>query len=348
MENLFYKILTITETIYFRCMRYLNIVKNAYLKSPNDENIYYVEEIYKNLTGIYIVVCKVKGNSCGVFSIPATELITKRQDILSNFDITDIINIVSIANSIKYNITLNDNNTATKFFPFLALLFSTSLIITNIQSSKLFSIFNTSMPAGIWSYSVTYILGDIITEVYGYKKTRTLIWGTIVANVFAMIFIYISINLPPSPYYAYQTQYSLVLGAVPRIIIASMASYWASEFLNSYIIARLKILQKGQQQWIRIISASIISISVDSVLFMIIAYAGKLPILEMIKVILQGYIFSITCEILAVPLIVIISIKLKRIEHIDIYDYLTNFSPFSMDINYEKLNNNYKQTKSRI
>ncbi|HLB43673.1 MAG TPA: queuosine precursor transporter [Gammaproteobacteria bacterium] len=315
-------------------------VKNSYIqKSDNKKCVYQVEEFYRSSAGKQMVVAKVIDSPRGFFKLSAIELALKRRDLLSGFSIDEIINIIGLAATEKEARITYKKPTTYKYFAFLAMLFGAVIITANIASSKLISILGYTMTGGALVYPVAYSLGDIITEVYGYKRTRQLIWGAIICNLFVIFFITIAILEPPSPYWHYQEAYALILGSVPRIIFASLTAYWAGEFVNSFIIAKLKIIYNGQHLWIRILSAAIFGITIDASVFVLIAFWGTLPIDQMIFLAVKVYLFNIISEIITIPFTMWLVSKIKAGEHLDIFDVNTKFTPFSLDVTYNEFNN---------
>ena len=303
-------------------------------EQKHTEYPYRFHDFYRKTNGAYIVVAKEEGNPRGIFKISATDLVGTRRDLLSKFNLDDKINIIGLATTESPPALEIKRSNNSRYFPLLAMIFGCSLITSNITSSKLMMFFGSTLTGGTLPYLITYVTGGIITEVYGYKKTRQLIWGAIICNLIMVLFITLAIISPSSPFWAHQKEYELVLGAVPRIILASLAGYFSGEFLNSYIIARLKIFQDGRQLWLRIVLSSIVAMTVDNFLFLSIAYFDVMPLSEMIRFSSQSYIIGLIFEWSAIPLIAFVTCKLKSIEHIDVFDINTNFTPFSLDVDY--------------
>jgi uncharacterized integral membrane protein (TIGR00697 family) len=300
---------------------------------------YEVIENHKNDAGENIVVVKINDSLGKVFKLPVLELINKRKDILEKFSVNDIVNIVGLASTMYSPIIVENKSSSYRYFAILAMLFGAALITSNIASSKLTSIFGIIMTGGTIPYAFTYSLGDIITEVYGYKRTRQLIWGAIASNVFVIAFIYVTIFLPPASFWHNQQEYQLILGTTVRIIFSSLTSYWCSEFLNSYVLAKLKIYLEGKYLWMRILFSSMISITADTIIFTFLAYFGTLPTSEIIKLLFVSYTTSFAWEFLTLPFLIKIINYLKKVEILDIFDANTNFTPFSLDVSYLESNN---------
>lgn len=298
------------------------------------EPLYRFHDFYRKKNGHYVVVAKEEGNPRGVFKIDATVLVTSKKDLLSKFSLEDKINIIGLATTERPPTIVVQTTEHFRYFSLLAMIFGCSLIASNIAASKLMMFFGVTLTGGTLPYLITYVMGDIITEVYGYKRTRQLIWGAIACNLIAVLFITLAINATPSPFWAYQKEYAFILGAIPRIITASMISYFSGEFINSYVIAKLKIFHDGNKLWLRIICASIVAMTVDNFLFLSVSYWHVLPFYEMVQFSSRSYFIGLIFEWLSIPFITIVANKLKSIEHVDIFDVNTNFTPFSLDVDY--------------
>ena len=305
---------------------------------------YKFHDFYRKRNGSYIVVAKEDGNPRGVFKIAATDLVTLKRDLLSKFSLEDKINIIGLASTEKPPNVVVQTTEHFRYFSLLAMIFGCSLIVSNIASSKLMTFFGVTLTGGTLPYLITYVMGDIITEVYGYKRTRQLIWGAIACNLIAVLFITLAIKTSPSPFWHYQKEYAFILGAIPRIITASMISYFTGEFLNSYVIAKLKIFHNGNKLWFRIICASIVAMTVDNFLFLSVSYWHVLPLYEMVQFSTRSYLLGLIFEWMSIPFIILTAKKLKLIEHVDVFDINTNFTPFSLDIDYTDKNDYFDKT----
>ena len=215
----------------------------------------------------------------------------------------------------------------TKWFVVITAVVITSLITANIIAVKLVTIFGFFLPAGVVIFPISYIFGDILTEVYGYRLTRLVIWLGFLCNLLAVVAIWIAQILPPAPFWADQVAYEAILGYPPRLLVASFVAYLIGEFANSYILARLKIATQGRWLWLRTTSSTFVGQGLDSLVFMVLAFAGTIPSAGLVNAILTQWVFKSTYEVLATPLTYAITNFLKRLEGIDTYDYGTNFSP---------------------
>ena len=206
----------------------------------------------------------------------------------------------------------------------------TILLISNTVATKLFSLGPFIFTGAIFVFPISYIFGDILTEVYGYTRSRIIIWTGFFCLLLMSIVYYIVGLLPPAPGWNNQEAYKIILGTVPRIVFASFIGYWAGEFSNSYILAKMKILTKGKYLWSRTISSTIVGEGVDTSLFVTIAFFGILPNSLLAIVALSGYGFKVLYEIIATPITYKIVNLLKKAEGIDYYDYKTDFNPFKL------------------
>lgn len=214
----------------------------------------------------------------------------------------------------------------TKWFVVITAVFITSLITANIIAVKLVTIFGFFLPAGVVIFPISYIFGDILTEVYGYRLTRLVIWLGFLCNLLAVVAIWIAQILPPAPFWADQVAYEAILGYTPRLLVASFVAYLIGEFANSYILARLKIATQGRWLWLRTTSSTFVGQGLDSLVFMVLAFAGTIPGAGLVNAILTQWVFKSTYEVLATPLTYAIANFLKRLEGVDTYDYGSNLS----------------------
>jgi hypothetical protein len=217
---------------------------------------------------------------------------------------------------------------AFKYFSVISVFFVSVLLISNVASTKIVDLKWFTFDGGTLLFPLSYIFGDILTEVYGYKKSRQVIWlGFFSALVMSLVFIVVG-KLPSAPGWENQGAYDKILGLTPRIVIASLAAYFCGSFLNSFVLAKMKILTKGKWLWTRTIGSTIVGELVDSVIFIVIAFAGVLPGGLLITLVVSNYIFKTLVEVLFTPLTYKVVGFLKKNEQADIYDYQTNFNPF--------------------
>jgi uncharacterized integral membrane protein (TIGR00697 family) len=226
-----------------------------------------------------------------------------------------------------------------RWYHVVVAVFVTSLIVSNIIAVKLFSIGGITLPAGVILFPIAYIIGDVLTEVYGYARAREAIWIGFGCNLLAVAAIWFAGLLPPSPAWQpaliggpqeAQRAYSAILGFAPRLLLASFVAYLFGEFLNSYTLAKLKIRTQGRFLWVRTIGSTLVGQGVDSFLFITIAFYGILPTSILFTAILSQWIFKSLFEILATPFTYLVVGALKKAEGVDNYDEGTNFSPIKL------------------
>lgn len=192
--------------------------------------------------------------------------------------------------------------------------------------------------AGVLFFPISYIFGDILTEVYGYARDRRCVWAGFMALMFAAIMATTIVHLPPAPFWEQdaslginrQTAVEEIFGSTPRIVLASMIAFWCGSFVNSYVLAKMKIATEGRWLWSRIIGSTLCGELVDSVLFYTIAFLYVFPMAELATVTLTQYILKSGWEIFMTPVTYRVVGFLKRIENEDYYDRATDFTPFSL------------------
>jgi uncharacterized integral membrane protein (TIGR00697 family) len=216
-------------------------------------------------------------------------------------------------------------------FVAIAAFFVTSIIAANILIVKQIAVFGLTLPAAIVIFPITYIFGDILTEVYGYRQARRVIWLGFFCNLLLVAAIWLVGILPAAPIFDAQGAYDRILGSTPRFLIASFAAYLAGEFVNSYVLAKMKVLTKGRWLWTRTIGSTILGEGVDSVIVLSIGFWGVLPADVLLGMIFWHWLFKTIYESIATPLTYLIVNHLKKKEKIDHYDIDTNFNPLRAD-----------------
>ncbi len=222
------------------------------------------------------------------------------------------------------------NHLFSKWLVMITAIFVTCLITANITAVKLISVGGLILPAAVIIFPVSYIVGDVLTEVYGYKVARQVIWLGFFCNLLAVLAIWISGLLPSAPFWDGQTAYEKILGFTPRILIASVIAYLMGEFSNSFVLAKMKIATNGKWLWARTIGSTLIGEGLDSFVFISIAFWGIIPVSAMISAILTQWAVKSVYEALATPLTYMAVDFLKEKEGIDVYDYDTGFNPFAL------------------
>ncbi len=206
-------------------------------------------------------------------------------------------------------------------------LFVATLVASNIIAVKIATLGPFSVPAAIVIFPLAYLFGDVLTEVWGYRVARTVIWTGFLANIVVVLFIAAAIAIPSNPHYPDQAAYARVLGESPRLVVASLTAYLLGEFLNAFVLARLKIATKGRMLWTRTIGSTVIGQGVDSAVFITLAFAGTQPWSLLIIIIRDVWVVKVLYEVIATPLTYALVTALKRIERTDTYDRDTKFAP---------------------
>ena len=218
-----------------------------------------------------------------------------------------------------------------KFLAIITGLFVAVLLISNIASTKVFEFLGLVLDGGTILFPLSYIFGDILTEVYGYRKSRKVIWmGFFSALFMSGVFLIVG-ALPPAAGWENQQAFEAILGFVPRLVIASLIAYFAGEFSNSFILAKMKILTKGKRLWTRTIGSTVVGQGIDTALFATIAFWGVLPLETFVSLVVSNYVFKVGVEVLFTPATYGIVGFLKREEKTDVYDYNTDFTPFRLE-----------------
>jgi len=216
----------------------------------------------------------------------------------------------------------------TRFYAYIMTLFVALLLISNIASTKILLLGPFTFDGGTILFPLTYIFSDILTEVYGYSKARKVVWmGFFCTILMTLVFAIVQL-LPAAVGWENQAAYELILGLVPRIVLASMIAYLIGSFTNDFILAKMKIITKGKYLWTRTVGSTLIGEMLDTSIFCTIAFLGVLPIELLLAVIVSNYLFKVGVEVLFTPITYKIINFLKKKENIDYYDIKTNFNPF--------------------
>ncbi|OIQ58503.1 hypothetical protein MOTE_18730 [Moorella thermoacetica] len=219
-----------------------------------------------------------------------------------------------------------------KLFPFVMVAFVVVLLLSNTVAVKVVKFGPFFFDGAVILFPISYIFGDILTEVYGYRRSRVVVWTGFIACLF-MSFVYWLVGiLPTATPWGGQEAYQRILGQTPKIVMASLVAFFCGEFTNSYILAKLKIFTQGRWLWIRTIGSTIGGQLVDTTLFITIAFAGIMPETVLLRMIMTNYLFKTTYEVLATPLTYAVTAWLKRVENEDYYDFQTNFNPFMVSM----------------
>jgi uncharacterized integral membrane protein (TIGR00697 family) len=212
-------------------------------------------------------------------------------------------------------------------FVVIVALFVTALTTANITAVKLIGLFGLVLPAAVAIFPISYILGDILTEVYGYRAARRVIWLGFFCNLLAVAAIYLGGVLPAAPVFEAQAAYERILGYTPRLLAASFLAYLVGEFANAIVLARMKVATNGRFLWSRTIGSTLVGQGLDSLVFIILAFAGTIPASALLAAVVTQWLFKSAYEALVTPITYFVVNRLKRAEDIDVYDRDTSFSP---------------------
>ncbi len=214
------------------------------------------------------------------------------------------------------------------WFVIIVAIFVTSLITANITAVKLLDLFGFILPAAILIFPLSYIIGDVLTEVYGYRQARRVIWLGFFCNFIAVVAIWIGQVLPAASFWDAQAAYERILGYTPRLLVASFMAYLIGEFANSFVLAKMKIATRGRRLWLRTIGSTLVGQGLDSLVFITLAFVGTIPLTVLISMIVTQWLAKSIYEAAVTPLTYVVVKFLKRREGLDVYDHDTKFNPF--------------------
>jgi uncharacterized integral membrane protein (TIGR00697 family) len=217
-----------------------------------------------------------------------------------------------------------------QWFVVVVAIFVTCLITANVTAVKLVTIFGLILPAGVVVFPISYIAGDVLTEVYGFHTARRVIWLGFFCNLLAVLAIWVGGLLPAAPFWDGQGAYERILGYVPRLLVASFLAYLVGEFANSIVLAKMKVATNGRWLWSRTIGSTLVGQGLDSLVFILVAFLGTIPLKGLIAAIVAQWLFKSIYEAAATPLTYVVVGALKRHEGMDVYDRDTDFNPLPM------------------
>lgn len=209
-------------------------------------------------------------------------------------------------------------------------LFVTCLLTANTIAAKLVTIGGLTLTAGIVIFPISYVLGDVLTEVWGYAATRRVIWLGFACNALLVAAVWLGGELPAAPFWKGQPAYEEILGHAPRILLASFVAYLIGEFANAFVLARLKIATGGRWLWVRTIGSTVVGQGLDSVVFVTLAFAGSVPAVALAGIVGAQWAVKVAYEAAATPLTYAAVAWLKSREQIDTFDYHTDFNPLKL------------------
>jgi len=218
-----------------------------------------------------------------------------------------------------------------RLLPYLSGLFVATLIISNTIVGKLFNLGPLTLSAATLIFPLAYIFSDILTEVYGYATTRKLIWTGFAGQMLMVVFYQITVALPASPSTLHPEAYGYIFNQVPRFVAASITAYFFGEFLNSFVLAKMKVASAGK--WIawRFVLSTVVGQAVDSFVVIILMFAGTMPWPVMLQIIISVWIVKVLWEIIALPATLPIVKVIKKYENEDYFDRHTDFNPLKLD-----------------
>ena len=226
--------------------------------------------------------------------------------------------------------------TALRYYDLIMAAFVAILLLSNVLGAGKVAVIDLPwigqwpFGAGILFFPISYVIGDVLTEVYGYARARRVIWAGFVAVVFMAAMAWVVVALPPAADWTNQAAYEAIFGQVPRIVLASVCAFWAGEFVNSFVLARMKVATGGRHLWMRTIGSTVAGQGVDSLIFYPLAFWGAQGWTEalVVTVLFTQWALKVGWEVLLTPVTYVVVGVLKRGEGLDVYDRDTDFTPF--------------------
>jgi queuosine precursor transporter len=215
-----------------------------------------------------------------------------------------------------------------RYYDLLVHIFVVLLLISNLVGQKITAFGPFRVSGAQLLFPITYIFGDVFTEVYGYGASRRAIWIGFFASALLALMGLFTVWLPPAPGWHGQEAFRTVFDFVPRLVAASLIAYWCGEFANSFVLAKMKLWTGGKYLWTRTVGSTVVGQAVDTIVVMTLAFGGSLTPSLIINLIVSGYLFKVAYEVLATPMTYAIVNFLKRHEGVDTFDRATNFNPF--------------------
>ncbi|HNX28337.1 MAG TPA: queuosine precursor transporter [Syntrophomonadaceae bacterium] len=215
-------------------------------------------------------------------------------------------------------------------FVIIACIFISCLLLSNIIAGKLITIAGAVLPGAVILFPLAYILGDVLTEVYGFGKARLVIWAGFFCNLLMAGVFYLVLALPSPEFFTGGSAFALVLGMAPRIVLASLLAYWAGEFVNAMVLSRIKVFTRGRFLWLRTISSTLAGQALDTIIFITVSFWGTMPNQVLAQMILYQYLFKVTYEVAATPVTYAVTGWLKAREGLDTFDEGVGYNPFRL------------------
>jgi queuosine precursor transporter len=218
-----------------------------------------------------------------------------------------------------------------RYYDLVMAAFVTVLLCANlIGAAKVAQLWGVTFGAGVLFFPISYVFGDVLTEVYGYARARKVVWAGFGALIFASFMTWAVLAFPPAPGWPHQAAFQTVFGSTPRIVLASLVAYFCGEFTNSFVLAKMKVRTGGRFLWMRTIGSTIAGEAVDSLIFYPLAFVGIWSNDLVVRVMISNYLLKCGWEAVMTPITYRVVNALKRAEHEDYYDRDTNFTPFSL------------------
>jgi queuosine precursor transporter len=225
-----------------------------------------------------------------------------------------------------------------RYYDFIMAAFVAILLLSNIigaakPAQVTFPYIGTQVfGAGILFFPISYVIGDVLTEVYGYARARRCVWAGFGGLIFMAFMSWVVVKLPPAEGWPNQAAYESVFGNTWRIVMASIAAFWAGEFVNSFVLAKMKIWTKGEKLWTRTIGSTVFGQAVDSIIFYPLAFLGTWETSQVVTVLITNWLLKVLWEIVLTPVTYAVVGRLKRSEGVDVFDDGTDFTPFRTKI----------------
>ncbi|WP_288016678.1 queuosine precursor transporter [Blastomonas sp.] len=221
-----------------------------------------------------------------------------------------------------------------RYYDFVMAAFVTVLLLSNVIGAAKPTFITLGSEqwvygAGILFFPLGYVIGDVLTEIYGYARARRVIWAGFGALLFMAFMSWVVVSLPPADGWDGQAAYESVFGQVPRIVLASIVAFWAGEFVNSYVMARMKVWTAGKMLWTRTIGSTVVGQGVDSLIFYPLAFYGEWETSQVVTVMITNWLLKVSWEAVLTPVTYVVVGWLKRREGVEVFDTATDFTPFS-------------------
>ena len=215
-----------------------------------------------------------------------------------------------------------------RLFAILGIVYVTCLLLSNLIAGKMMALGSITLPAAVILFPITYIMGDVFTEVYGFKNTRTIIWTGFACSAFAVAIYMITIVLPHPDFWGNQDAYVTVLSTTPRVFIASLLGYLFGEFSNSMILSKLKVVTQGKKLWVRTILSTVVGEAFDTIIFIAVSFWGTMENSVLLQMMLFQYLFKVCYEVIFTPVTYAVVKWIKKKEDLDTFDTDVKYNIF--------------------